>query len=249
MRSVYVYLRQHARKLAAQLPLPDFYVDCRDAHLVSRHLFETHPIISDLRRFIDLHLEDDYGHGITHAVKVTLDSGALMFIEGLHLGYSEEKIHRKILLAQCAGLLHDTKRKTENHAIFGAAFARQVLISYPLAFHEIDEICGAIRNHEAFKNMATATSAEGLTISDCLYDADKFRWGPDNFTDTVWKMVSFLDPPLAVFLAHYPKGIDSIRRIKSTFRSKTGRKYGPQFIDMGLHVGEELFALIQKELV
>lgn len=249
MKSVYAYLRRRARQLVAKMPLPDFYQECREAHLASRHFFETDPIIAELRQFIALELEDDYGHGVNHAIKVTLDSGALMYIEGNHLGYSQKTVCRKILLAQCAGLLHDSKRKSEDHAIFGAAFARQVLTAYPLRPHEIDDICWAIRNHEAFKNMASATTAESIVISDCLYDADKFRWGPDNFTDTVWKMVSFLNPPLSVFMAHYPRGIAGIRKIRGTFRSKTGKKYGPQFIDMGLAVGEELFNIIQKEFV
>lgn len=248
MKPIYARLRQHVRTLAAKLPLPDFYQNSQDAHLTSRHLFETHPLIAELRQFITLKLEDDYGHGLEHAVKVTLDSGALMYIEGLRLGYSEKKIHRKILLTQCAGLLHDIKRKSENHAVAGAGYARQILTTYPLWAHEIDDICCAIRNHEAFKHMDNTSRPESLVISDCLYDADKFRWGPDNFTDTVWKMVSYKDPPLSVFLAHYPKGIASIRKIKTTFRSKTGKKYGPQFIDMGLILGEQLFEFIQKEI-
>lgn len=247
MVPIYASLRKHARKLVAQLPLPDFYRNFHDAHLTSQYLFRTHPLISELRQFIELQLKDDYGHGVKHAVKVTLDSGALMFIEGRRLGYPEKVLRRKIVLTQCAGLLHDAKRKSENHAIAGAVYARQVLMAYPLTSKEIDDVCWAIRNHEAFKNMACTTTAESLVLSDCLYDADKFRWGPDNFTDTVWKMVSFYNPPLSVFLSHYPKGIASIRKIRSTFRSKTGKKYGPQFIDMGLDVGNELFNLIMKK--
>lgn len=248
MEPIYACLRQYARELVARLPLPDFYLNFYDAHLTSRHLFQTHPLICELRRFIELQLKDDYGHGVSHAVKVTLDSGALMCIEGRRMGYPEELVLRKIMLAQCAGLLHDAKRKSKDHAIAGAAYARQILTAYPLKFHEIDDICWAIRNHEAFKNMACATTAESLVLSDCLYDADKFRWGPDNFTDTVWKMVSFYNPPLPVFLSHYPKGIASIRKIRTTFRSWTGKKYGPQFIDMGLAVGEELFKFIEKKI-
>ena len=249
MKSIYANLRRYACKLVAQLPLPDFYQNYHDAHLTSRYLFETHPIITELRRFTEIQLEDDFGHGIKHAIKVTLDSGALMCIEGRRLGFREEIVLRKVLLAQCAGLLHDTKRKSENHAVAGAAFARQILTAYPLRSHEIDDICWAIRNHEAFQNMAGIAAAESLVISDCLYDADKFRWGPDNFTDTVWKMVSFYDPPLSVFLSHYPKGIASIRKIRSTFRSNTGKKYGPQFIDMGLAVGEELYEFIRNNFI
>jgi len=84
-------------------------------------------------------------------------------------------------------------------------------------------------------------------ISDCLYDADKFRWGPDNFTDTIWEMVSFLNPPLKTFIEHYPKGMKSLERIKQSFRTHAGQRYGPQFIDIGLAIGEELYRVIREE--
>jgi hypothetical protein len=39
----------------------------------------------------------------------------------------------------------------------------------------------------------------------------------------------------------------SLERIKGTFRTRTGRKYGPQFIDYGLSIGKELFEVITTE--
>jgi hypothetical protein len=60
-------------------------------------------------------------------------------------------------------------------------------------------------------------------------------------------MLAFADVPLASFLVHYPRGLDGINRIKSTFRTETGKKFGPQFIDIGLHVGERLLEIIKKE--
>ena len=74
-------------------------------------------------------------------------------------------------------------------------------------------------------------------LSDCLYDADKFRWGPDNFTHTIWDMVGFINPPLKTFVSHYPKGMALLKKIRGTFRSRTGRRYGPQFIDVGIAIG------------
>ncbi len=47
----------------------------------------------------------------------------------------------------------------------------------------------AIRNHEAFKAVCDLDDAAGCMVSDALYDADKFRWGPENFTGTLWIMV------------------------------------------------------------
>jgi hypothetical protein len=45
----------------------------------------------------------------------------------------------------------------------------------------------------------------------------------------------------------YPQGMEKIESIKTTFRTSTGQKYGPQFIDLGLSIGEELFDVIKTE--
>jgi hypothetical protein len=57
-------------------------------------------------------------------------------------------------------------------------------------------------------------------------------------------MVGFLNPPLEAFVDHYPKGMALLKKIRNTFRSRTGRIYGPQFIDMGIAIGEELYQII-----
>ena len=112
---------------------------------------------------------------------------------------------------------------------------------------ERDDVSSAIRNHEAFKKRIPIKSPDGVLIDGCLYDADKFRWGPDNFTDTVWDMVSFHNPPLSEFIKHYPKGMQGIEKIKKTFRTATGKVYGPQFIDLGIAIGNQLYDMILTE--
>lgn len=79
-------------------------------------------------------------------------------------------------------------------------------------------------------------------ISDALYDADKFRWGPDNFTDTIWAMLACRGVPLSKALPRFLGGLDGIRRIRDTFRTAAGRQYGPDFIDRGLAIGARLYA-------
>jgi hypothetical protein len=49
------------------------------------------------------------------------------------------------------------------------------------------------------------------------------------------------------FMDGYSQGMEKIESIKATFRTATGQKYGPQFIDLGLAIGEELFAVIKTE--
>lgn len=244
---IYIRIRKRACQIVFRFPSPDFYKDFPEAVRLSRECFETEPVICRLRAFAEKHLNDDFGHGLKHAVKVSLDAGALMMIECSRAEYSEEWAMRRMLVTQCAGLLHDIKRKEAEHAVKGAEYAREVLKNYPLSRFEAEDIAQAIRNHEAFKDSVAINTPEGLLLSDCLYDADKFRWGPDNFTDTVWDMVSFFKTPLPKFMELYPKGMKKIAEIRNTFRTYTGKKYGPQFIDTGLAIGEELLSVIRSE--
>ena len=247
MEIIYTRIRQRARQIVSQYPPPDFYQDHSFANELSLQYLETNAFTEKLQSFVAKHLEDDFGHGIKHALKVAVDAGALMIIESKLAGRSDNFINQRVIIVQCAGLLHDIQRRHEDHAVKGAVYARQVLKVLPFKSHEVDDICRAIRNHEAFKKTVKANTSEGGLVSDCLYDADKFRWGPDNFTDTVWAMVSFFNIPVAQFMDLYPEGMEKLAKIKHTFRTNTGKKYGPQFIDLGLAIGEELLGVIQTE--
>ena len=192
-------------------------------------------------------LEEDFGHGLQHATKVALDAGTLLIAEGGRIGMSTKAAHRCVVTVQSASLLHDLKRKEPNHAVKGATHAASLLNSYPFSTEEREDIRLAIHDHEAFQKRVPINSRRGDLVSGCLYDADKFRWGPDNFTDTLWCMVFHRNPTLAEFLASYPQGLDSLHRIKNTFRTTTGRQYGPQFIDIGIAIGEDLLKVIESE--
>ncbi|MBW2680633.1 MAG: hypothetical protein JRD01_07765 [Deltaproteobacteria bacterium] len=45
----------------------------------------------------------------------------------------------------------------------------------------------------------------------------------------------------------YPGGMNIVAKIRPTFRTDTGKKYGPQFIDIGLAIGKELFDVINRD--
>jgi len=248
MESVYVRIREKARLIASRFPKQAFYNDYSPENQSALDIFETDRVIHQLRTFVSDHLDDDFGHGLKHAVKVALDAGALAVIESKRRGYALEKTRCLVVLAQSAGLLHDTKRKEKNHAAKGAIYSKKILKSHPFTDSDKNTIAVAIHNHQAFKKIIAANSVDGQLISDCLYDADKFRWGPDNFTDTVWDMVTFFQTPLAEFVTLYPGAMQSLTRIKKTFRTHTGKIYGPRFIDTGLAIGRELFTAVQKEL-
>jgi hypothetical protein len=104
----------------------------------------------------------------------------------------------------------------------------------------------AIANHEAFVEPRKIGSPVGQMISDALYDADKFRWGPDNFTQTLWQMLRSSRAPIAPLIRRFPKGMEGISAIKETFRTETGKIYGPEFIELGLKIGEKLYQFLQE---
>jgi hypothetical protein len=247
MQPIYHQIRQRARQIILRHPTPIFYHDHSVADEASKQYFDSSRDIKKLLSLLARTLENDFGHGLMHAVKVSHDAGTLMVIEARQSGCDEEALSRLVCLAQTAGLLHDVKRKKKDHSSHAAAHAKKLLKKYSYSAEEIDSITTAIQNHEAFKKPIDASSPEGALLSNCLYDADKFRWGPDNFHDTLWDMVSYFNPPLIKFMEGYPQGMEKIKSIKTTFRTPTGQKYGPQFIDLGLAIGEELYEVIQKE--
>ena len=247
MRSVYVSLRDRARQIVSRYPQPDFYVDCASEVQQSREVFESEPVLQQLKTRLVDELDDDFGHGLQHAVRVALDAGALMQVESRDSGVSAAFVNRRVIVVQSAGLLHDIRRKHPQHSVHGAAVAGRLLADYSYVQEEIDDICIAIRCHEAFKESAPSETAAGLQVSDCLYDADKFRWGPDNFSDTLWDMLQYTNPEFSEFVSRYPEGMRSLEKVKDSFRTRTGRRYGPQFIEIGLSIGKELFEIIRNE--
>ena len=246
------------------LPNPEFYTKFSQEIAASESLFASTPVLVKIKKEIIPMLENDFGHGVLHSVLVCRDAGAIVMIEmqkntnrtGRNVSRSktESDIKKNMILVQIAGLLHDIKRKHKNHARRGAEFAENFLKKgYALSPGDIDLVCNAIGDHEAFKqNMdvektsARCKKSDSL-ISGALYDADKFRWGPDNFTHTVWDMVLFSNTPFKEFKKKYPAGMAKLFDIKKTFRTDTGKKYGPDFIDLGIKTGEILFNIIQND--
>ena len=183
------------------------------------------------------------GHGLVHVEKVAVDSGALILIEEGG-NASGNHTRRLVLLAHLAGLLHDIRRTEKEHASRGAEEAKRLLTAFPLRSDECVSITGAIRNHEAFRPFRATTDPAAQLLSDALYDADKFRWGPDNFTETLWAMIASRSIPLQTLIPRFLPGLDGIRKIRDSFRTPTGREYGPDFIDRGLTIGERLYAAL-----
>ncbi|WP_153304451.1 HD domain-containing protein [Desulfosudis oleivorans] len=245
--TIYADLRQTARQMAEAGPQPDFYRDFAVAVARSRRDLETSVYLGELAETIRSRSPGNLGHGLGHAWQVALDAGAVAAVEAEQAGCSSAETIHMVLLAHCAGLLHDIARSAPDHAAEGARVAhRHLERAGVLDGSGIDLVTFAIRHHEAFKPVPPSPSTAGHIVSGSLYDADKFRWGPDNFTHTLWQMIQTAPPPLPRFVGYYPRAMAVIADIKTTFRTRTGRAYGPQFIDMGLDIGNRLLAVIRS---
>ena len=229
---------QASLKIAASFPPPRFYEVCEEDLRISKDLFARDPQVLRCRTHIRESLQDDLGHGVEHAEKVSVEGGALAHREGAELFLEGRR--QAAVLAQIAGLLHDLRRGEKNHARASARAAEPLLRSLSLKEEEGKYILAAIANHEAFIEPERLDTALGQTVSDALYDADKFRWGPDNFTVTLWKMLRFSQASIPRLISRFPRGMKGILGIRDTFRTATGKKYGPEFIDLGLKIGEEI---------
>ena len=240
INEAYGEARRICEEIAATFETPRFYREKVNEVDDSRRLFENNPIVQSCLDILATN-ESSYGHGLSHARKVAIDSGAIVLIEGIHLAKGNT-LKRMVILAHLAGVLHDIKRSHSDHAIEGAKEAEKILKGFDLGHDERKAISQAIENHEAFKPCHPLNSPTDQLLSDALYDADKYRWGPDNFTEMIWDIIIPRKIPLSTVLDHFTTGLEGIEKIRDTFRTTTGREYGPDFIDIGLKIGRKLYS-------
>lgn len=240
-----IQAKSRARDLAEQCSL-DFYNHFSSEHARSGEFFFSHPMILRLREDVLPFLNDGYGHGIEHSKKVAIDAGVLAMIE-TRPWKSPSETKRMCILTQMSGLLHDICRQDEDHAQKGAEISLLILNNYAVSEQDRKDIAFAVRNHEAFRESVRAEDLRQQLLSDILYDADKFRWGPDNFTTTLWEICTYEDWSLQDIIARFPEALNFIEKIKETFRTETGRIYGPEFIRCGLELGNQVYRLLLDE--
>lgn len=223
--------------------LPSFYTAMSAELAFARETFFAHPMITRCREDVLPFLHDDFGHGIEHSKKVAIEACALILGESKQLGM--DKSRRLGLLAQLAGLLHDTCRLEGEHATRGAELSLLILQDYPLQDEEKQMIATAIGCHEAFSAACDAQNLDTQILAGALYDADKFRWGPDNFTTTLWEICNYQEWTLDQILDKFPAGLEMITAVQNTFRTSAGKIYGPEFIDLGIEMGKKIYQIIQ----
>ncbi len=237
-------VKREAKNLAGMQPQPRFYDRFAPELAFSKDLFFDHPLVVRCCEDALPFLVDDYGHGIDHAKKVAVDAGAIALVEAQPWGMDQAR--HLCLLAQLSGLLHDICRLEPEHALRGAEVSAQILAYFPLADRDKEMIAFAIRNHEAFRPMETSADHQEELLASCLYDADKFRWGPDNFGTTLWEICDYEEWCLREILAKFPEGVERIRGIANTFRTEVGKTFGPEFIELGLSLGNRLYTLLRQ---
>ncbi len=233
-----------ARRIARSTGSPAFYTEKKRQVEASRRLFRFSPLVRECLNLVS-EREGGIGHGIGHSRKVAIDAGAISLVESAPFRKRSE-VRRIVLLAHVAGVLHDIRRLEKDHARASAGEAVLLLTRFDLAETEVAAITGAIRNHEAFRMAETLADPLAQFLSDALYDADKFRWGPDNFTEMLWDMLEYRKTSLDALLARFLKGMEGIKRIRETFRTQTGRIYGPDFIDLGIEIGMKFYTAMLK---
>lgn len=246
MADIYQEMMLQCRRIAEAFPQPRFYDLCGSELNASGTIFRQDPSVLRCLEIVSRDVGDKMGHGLDHVGKVALEAGALVLLEQQRIQINDSADNRMAMLAQLAGLLHDLRRGEKDHAKRSSVAAATILEDFPISDSERLYIVEAIANHEAFSMPTTPETACGQLLSDTLYDADKFRWGADNFTLTLWEMLRSRPIPISAVIQHFPEGMAGILRIKSTFRSETGRVFGPEFIDLGLEIGERVYQYLKR---
>ena len=241
LETLYQKLRDLSRQVAGTLEKPSFYRTFPSEIAWSERLLSNDRTVRACRAQLDEALLE-CAHGLCHCEAVARDAGALVAIEGRMRGLEEGEIGPLAQAAIIAGLLHDIKRKEQDHAVLGSIEAAQVLGRLEFDQRLTGYITYAIRNHEAFKAVCDLGDEAGCLVSDALYDADKFRWGPENFTTTLWLIVDDRQMPPDRLHAVFQEKMRGIASIKETFRTGTGKKFGPEIIEQGITIGNAVFA-------
>jgi hypothetical protein len=236
--SILEELSLEAKNLASDSRI-GFYLDFQKYHTISKTLFFTNPIVRHCKNDVLPYLEQDRDYRIEHAKKVAIDAGTLILVEGR--GWDPTQTKRWSLLAQLAGLLHDMYAPTPDHARRGAVTARQFVDCYPLMDVEKEAVVFAVQHHENLPGDTCPMPSVCHWVSNALHDADKFRWSLDNLRASLFE-ANFGKEQRTVHNMWFqlPDDMKKIRSVASSFKTGTGQRYGSQFINAGLAIGEHL---------
>ncbi len=236
-------MQREAERIASKHPLPEFYTRFRAQTATAKKLFFNDPHVLRLRKILEPAYVEEMGHGMLHCTRVSIDTATILLIETAANRMDPPAVERLVIVGIFAGLLHDICRGRENHAQCGAQEAEKVLADFHFSDNEVFCIVNAIRNHEAFVAPPSGVDSRQWVqlTSDCLYDADKFRWGADTFTYTLWHMADHQNLGPRELIDRFPWGMSGTYSIIETFRTATGRQFGPEIIENGAEIGKEIY--------
>ncbi len=229
--------RRLALHLAGQLPSSPLYVLHHSTVLATVRLFHRDSITRRIHQWLGSRLKSRPDHDRRHARRVALHTALLLTIE---TGARPSDDNPLLQLGLYGGLLHDLYRGQAGHEILAGRTAGRLLRCLGVEGLSSRWVESAIRNHVAFHDGHPIPEPAAQLLSDALYDADKLEWGPENFTRTIWRMMASRDTSIAQLPRIFTSGMAFIQQVKGTFRTRTGRTYGPPIIDRGLWIGSRI---------
>lgn len=239
-------IKRRARDLVAARPLPAFCLDCAEELGHASSLFFDHPLMLRLQADALGFLNEACGLGVEHGKRVAIDAAAIVLAEPSDLSADERR--RLSLLAEMAGLLHDALRFEDDHAEKGADLCMRILRGYALEPEERLWIAQAVALHESPLPMADTGPLGARLLAGALHDADRFRFGPDIFSATLWELCDCDEWPLEDIARKFPEGPAMAARLKDSFRTVQGASYGPALLAEGLALAEGCQRLFAQAL-
>jgi hypothetical protein len=239
-------IKRRVKELVAARPLPAFSMDCAEELSHANSMFFDNPLMLRLQADALAFLNEACGLGVEHGKRVAIDAAAIVLAEPSDLSPDERR--RLALLAEMAGLLHDSLRYEDDHAEKGADLCLRLLRGYPLESEERIWIARAVALHESPLHIAEDGPVGARLLAGAVHDADRFRFGPDIFSATLWELCECDEWPLEKIAQKFPEGPAMAARFKDSFRTVQGSSYGPALIDEGLAIAEGCRRLFAQAL-
>ena len=239
-------LKRRAKDLAVSRAQSAFSLECAEELTHARDLFFENPLVLRLQGDALGFLNEACGLGVEHGKRVAMDAATLVLAEPS--GLSPEERRRLAVLAEMAGLLHDALRHEDNHAEKGADLCLRILRGYPISPEERLWIAGAVARHEDGAPQLQDAPESAQLLAGAVHDADVFRFGPDIFATILWELCECDEWPLERIAGAFPQGVSRARSLADSFRTESGRRYGPSLLAEGLSLAEEYERMLGQTL-
>ncbi len=233
-RSLLEALKHRGKDCVRGLPKPALYRENAGDAAFTWEAFFNDPLLALLQDEALQYLYDDYMFGIEHAKRTAQDAGLVLLLETGDM--PQEESRRLSVQAQAAGMLSGLERGDAEPERL-AETAAMVLASADLRRSERERILWAIENYRD-ESAEPPERGAGL-VAATLYDAAKFRYGTDILPTALWMHCDYTtasaDELRDCIREHVPGPLEL-----GGFRTGTGRKYGPEILEQGRLVVEDM---------